>query len=254
MIDLHSHLIPAIDDGSQSVQQSLAVLRAFADAGVLAVVLTPHVRASELDENPDGAAERRDQAYDPLRRIGLAAPRLYLGFEIMLDQPISAVTIGDRRFSLAGSRYYLVEFPYSVVATYAGDVLAKITDAGAIPIVAHPERYDACSPETIDAWRAAGAKIQLDSTSLTRPTTRGHRARRLLAAGLADVIAADNHGNHRWLTRGVEYIESRGGSQSAHILATVNPQAVISNGDMVAVPPFEIKENVLDRWRRFVSG
>ena len=254
VIDLHSHLIPAIDDGSQSVEQSLDVLRTFVDAGVLGVVLTPHVTASELAKNPDGAAERRDQAYDLLRRIGLAAPKLYVGFEIMLDQPLSAVTIGDRRFALAESRYYLVEFSYSVVATYARNVLAKITDAGVIPIVAHPERYEACSPETISAWRTAGAKIQVDSTSLTRPSSRGHRARQLLAAGLADVIAADNHGNDRLLTKGVEYLEARGGSHSAHILATANPQAVINNKDMVPVPPIEIKENMLDRWRRFVSG
>ncbi len=254
MIDLHSHLIPAIDDGSQSVQQSLGVLRAFVEAGVLGVVLTPHVTASELTENPDGAAERRDQAYDPLRRVGLAAPKLYVGFEIMLDQPLSAVTIGDRRFSLAGSRYYLVEFPYGVVATYARNVLAKIANAGAVPIVAHPERYEACTPETIGAWRTAGAKIQIDSSSLTRPTSRGHRARQLLAAGLADVIAADNHGNNRLIARGVEYLEARGGLESVHTLATVNPQAVIDNEDMVPVAPIEIKENVLDRWRRFVSG
>ncbi len=254
VIDLHSHLIPAIDDGSQSVQQSLAVLRVFVDAGVLGVVLTPHVTASELAVYPDGAAERREQGYDPLRRIGLAAPKLYLGFEIMLDQPLSAVTIGDRRFSLAGSRYYLVEFPYAVAGTYARNVLAKITDAGAIPIVAHPERYDACSPETIDAWRTTGAKMQLDSTSLTKPTRRGHRARQLLAAGLGDVIAADNHGNYRLLTKGVEYLQAHGGSESVDILATVNPQAVINNEEMIPVPPIDIKENVLDRWRRFVNG
>ncbi len=254
MIDLHSHLIPAIDDGSRSLEQSLGVLREFVDAGVSGVVLTPHATASELAENPDGAAERRDQAYDPLRRIGLAAPKLYVGFEIMLDQPFSAVTIGDRRFSLAGSRYYLVEFRYGVVATSARNVLAKIADAGAIPIVAHPERYDACSPETITEWRATGAKMQLDSTTLTQPTSRGHRARQLLAAGLGDVIAADNHGNHRLLTKGVEYLKARGGSQSVHILATVNPKAVINNEDMIPVPPIDIKENMLNRLRRFVTG
>ncbi len=140
------------------------------------------------------------------------------------------------------------------MATSARHVLAKMTDAGAIPIVAHPERYDACSPETITAWRATGAKIQLDSTTLTRPTTRGHRARQLLAAGLADVIAADNHGNHRWLNKGVEYLEARGGAQSVHFLAPVNPQAVINNQDMIPVPPIDIRENMLDRWRRFVAG
>jgi len=64
--------------------------------------------------------------------VGLAAPRLYLGFEIMLDQPLSPMSIGDKRFSLAGSRYYLVEFQYSVVPSHAQSVLVKMTQAGAV--------------------------------------------------------------------------------------------------------------------------
>ena len=90
--------------------------------------------------------------------------------------------------------------------------------------------------------------------SVTKPTRRGQRERQLLAAGLGEVIAADNNGNYRLLNKGVEYLEARGGSESVHILATVNPQAVINNEDMIPVPPIDIKENVLDRWRRFVSG
>ncbi len=254
MIDTHSHLIPAIDDGSQSMQQSLDVLRAFADAGVEGVVLTPHVTAAALATDPDGAVHRRDAAYDPLRRIRLAAPKLYLGFEIMLDQPLSAVSIGDRRLSLAGSRYYLVEFSWSVVPDFARNVLAKIAGAGAVPVVAHPERYEGCSPETVRSWRAVGAKMQLDSTSLTQATGRGHRARQLLAHGLADLIAADNHGNERILTRGVEYLERRVAGNSVELLSSVNPRAIIDDEEMVPVPPMALRGGMRDWWRRFVTG
>ncbi len=186
--------------------------------------------------------------------MGIGTPELHLGFEIMLDQPVSPVATGDRRYSLCGSRYYLVEFPYSVVPGFAGKVLANIAKAGVIPLVAHPERYNGCDPDTIAAWRNVGAKMQLDATELTRPTVRGRRARQLLAAGLADVIAADNHGNRRVLTTGVEYLTEQGAGDQAHILAAHNPAAVLHDADMVAVAPVELKESLLGRWRKFGGG
>ena len=94
-------------------------------------------------------------------------------------------------------------------------VLANIAKAGVIPLVAHPERYNGCDPDTIAAWRDVGAKMQVDATELTRPTVRGRRARQLLAAGLADVIAADNHGNRRVVTTGVEYLTEQGAGDQA---------------------------------------
>ena len=254
MIDIHSHLIPGMDDGSQSLRQSMDILRVFAEAGVSDVVLTPHVSASELSQDMDGVIERRDAAFDELRRVGLATPKLHLGFEIMLDEPLSPLTIGDRRFSLAGSKYYLVEFPYGVVSDFAAAVLSKIAQAGVTPIVAHPERYDACSPSTVAHWRSVGAKMQLDATSLTRATRRGQRARQLLSGGLVDVIAADNHGNNRILTTGVHYLVARDAEQQAEVLSVANPAAVLDGREMAPVPPVLLKEGFLGRWRRFVSG
>ncbi len=254
MIDIHSHLIPAFDDGSRSVEQSHAVLRMFELHGVHHVVLTPHVLASELGANTDDAVQRRDAAFAPLERLDLAVPRLHLGFEIMLDQPMAADVIGDRRVSLAGSRYYLVEFPYTVVPRFAQAVLTDLSAAGTVPIVAHPERYHACSPRAVAAWRDAGAKIQLDATTLTRVNERGHRARALLAGGLADVIAGDNHGNQRSVKTGVEYLEKHGAGSQAELLAVANPQAVIDDHAMVPVPAASLREGLVDRWRRFLAG
>ena len=97
------------------MEQSVAVLRDFAAAGITDVVLTPHVAASEMTNGGDEAVDRREAAFQRLMSEAPESPRLALGFEIMLDRPLPVLAGGDRRFSLAGSRYYLVEFPNSVV-------------------------------------------------------------------------------------------------------------------------------------------
>jgi len=248
VIDLHCHLLPSIDDGSSSVEQSVGVLAQFSAQGVTDVVLTPHLNASTVARDGEAALGRRERAMLDLKGAAPPAPRLALGFEIMLDVPLPALALGDRRFSLAGSRYYLVEFPLSVVPQFAATVLHQMTRAGVIPIVAHPERYDACSPAAVREWRRAGARIQLDATTLTRPTSRGRRARALLAEGLADILAADNHGDRRSLETGAQYLqEHRCGAVVEH-LTTRNPAAVIADGQMTDVPPASVVEGWIGRF------
>jgi protein-tyrosine phosphatase len=217
-------------------------------------VLTPHVRASDIAEDPDDQIERRDVALMELRRGEVSCPALHLGFEIMLDQPLPAIATSDRRFSLAWSRYFLVEFPLGVVPDFARTIIEQISHAGVVPVVAHPERYRGCSVESVTQWRQAGARIQVDATTLTRPTGRGHRARELLAHGLVDVLAADNHGDNRVMTTGVEYLAKRGARAIADLLTKENPKAIIEDREMVEVPPVPVTENWLARMRRFVVG
>ncbi len=85
MIDLHSHLLPAVDDGSRSVAQSVRVLEQLAAQGITAVCLTPHLRSAELAAGPPPA---HDKAWDALRAAAPAVPRLFRGAEVMLDRPL----------------------------------------------------------------------------------------------------------------------------------------------------------------------
>lgn len=241
MIDTHCHLLPNIDDGSRSVDQSVAVLKEFARAGVTDVVLTPHLAASAIGERGEQAIEKRAQAFDQLRRAAPQVPRLVLGFEIMLDQPLPVLAMGDRRFSLAGSRYYLVEFPLTIVPQFAVGSLQQMSRAGAIPLVAHPERYEACSVEAVAMWRSAGARIQVDATTLTRPHGRGKKARDLVQAGLADLVAADNHGDNRSVRTAADYLRECGGERAVAALTTGNPGAILRDTEMSGVPRVEIK-------------
>jgi protein-tyrosine phosphatase len=254
MIDLHCHLLPNIDDGSRSVERSVSVLQGFAEAGITAVILTPHLSASAINRAGDEAVERRLAAFERLRAEAPPVPRLFLGFEIMLDQPLPVLALGDRRFSLAESRYYLVEFPLTVVPRFATGVLGQISRSGSIPIVAHPERYDACSPEAVSEWRSAGAKIQLDATTITRPHSRGRRARALLENGLADVVAADNHGDHRTVRTAADYLNQRGAERVAAGLTTSNPGAVMADRDMQPVEPVTIRPTLGERIAKLWGG
>jgi protein-tyrosine phosphatase len=254
VIDLHCHLLPNIDDGSRSAERSAAVLAEFATAGVTDVILTPHLAASAISTGGDQAVERRAQALEVLKRRAPSQVGLSLGFEIMLDQPMPVLALGDRRFSLAESRYYLVEFPLSIVAQFATAVLGQMTRSGVIPIVAHPERYQSCSPAVVADWRQAGAKIQVDATTLTRPHLRGRRARALVEQGLADVLAADNHGDYRSLRTAVEYLTSRGAALTASRLTTDNPGAVLSGGEMQPVGPVVLPQGLGERIAKLFGG
>ncbi len=253
MIDLHTHLLPNVDDGSRSVVQSVEVLRDFRADGVKGVVLTPHIRASEIVAQGEVHLRRREAALEELSGRMPSEPKLYLGFEIMLDEPLPPLATGDRRFSLVGSRYYLVEFPLGVVADFTTRVLQRIAAAGVVPLVAHAERYDACSVEVVRAWREAGAKIQVDATTLTRPTTRGRRARALLDAGLADSLASDNHGDGRSVRAGARFLREQTDTAAetvAHLLTIENPGAVIEDREMSDVPPIRFSDGLVARLRR----
>jgi tyrosine-protein phosphatase YwqE len=81
------------------------VLRDFRADGVKGVVLTPHLRASDIEVHGDAHIERRERALRELEAQAPADAELYPGFEIMLDQPLPTVVTQDRRYALAGSRY-----------------------------------------------------------------------------------------------------------------------------------------------------
>jgi len=253
VIDLHSHLLPNIDDGSRSLDQSVGVLTAFARDGITDVVLTPHLRSSQIPAKGERAIVRRDTALESLRSAAPNGVRLHAGFEIMLDEPLPPDAIGDRRYALAGSRYYLVEFPYQIVAEFAGRVLRAIAATGVVPLVAHPERYSASTTASVGMWRDTGARVQVDATTLMKPTGRGRLARRLVGAGLADVLAADNHGDRRSLARVATFLEERDAAEIIAPLMITNPAAVLEDQELVGIPSTKIAERLSERVRRWLD-
>jgi protein-tyrosine phosphatase len=241
VIDLHSHLLPAVDDGSRSVEQSVKVLGTMGREGVTAVCLTPHLRATHAEAGPPAAHQR---AFEALRAQAPATPRLYRGAEVMLDHPLP----------LAGSRYILVEFPRLVSNDLVNNAVAQVVDLGLTPLVAHPERYSCCSAETVRHWRSLGAKMQVDSTTLLMAQARGQRARQLVAEGLADILAADNHGDERTIATGARFLRVQDGDEQVDLLVVRNPGSILADTPLSPVPPLKIRQSWMRRIKEFLEG
>ncbi len=209
--DLHSHLVPDVDDGTHTIAESLESLRGLYAEGVRALITTPHLIIPRYPDaagiNAELARHRRafDELVTALERAS-NLPRLALGQELWLPDAYSArraLEIED--LGLGGSSYLLIEFGFQLAGTHE-DVVATLQEGGRRVLIAHAERYH--YPPGIDpidqmrAWRGLGALLQVNSGSLTGHYRSSSPRSEALAwemveAGLVDVISSDHHGPRR---------------------------------------------------------
>jgi len=242
MIDLHSHLLPGVDDGSPSIAKSLPVLDRFASQGVECLVLTPHLTASRATQAP---YEHHVQLLEELRAAAVNGPELKLGWEIMLDEP--NVDLRAPHLALGGSTAVLVEFPRVAVPARAAVELSRLRASGVVPVLAHPERYWGCTPQAVSEWRAAGAVIQMDVSSLAGRGTIAATSRALLADGLVDCFSSDNHGDSRALATARDWLLAEATPEHAELLTRTNAQRLLNNEPTLAVPPIRRSAGVFSR-------
>jgi protein-tyrosine phosphatase len=249
MIDVHSHLLPGVDDGSRSFETSVEVLRRFAAHGVECVVLTPHLNVSRLADAP---YDRHVEILAELRTRAPSIPELRLGWEIMLDEPNR--DLRSRRFSLGDSGAVLVEFPLSGVPEQGGDELHRIRCSGVVPVLAHPERYWGCTAAKVHGWRQAGAVIQMDTAGLLGKGRIAKISRQLLELGLVDLFASDNHGDTRTLATARDWLLEVSTPDHAELLTRSNARRLLDGKPMAPVPPLPAATGIFARFRELFLG
>ena len=180
MTDVHCHILPGIDDGAKSFDESLVLLRKAEAAGITDIILTPHyIRGSVY--NADNV--RKWELFTHLRELAAAAGlsvRLYLGNEIYIDGRVPGMLgkyTGDagsaedlyELSTLNSTKYVLVEFPVQMEDKSAKDTLFSLVSKGLVPVIAHPERYYYVQndPSKVDEWLAMGCLLQGDYLALT---------------------------------------------------------------------------------------
>jgi len=134
-----------------------------------------------------------------------------------------------------------------VPAEIVGRALYEVIQIGLVPILAHPERYTSCSVQTVRAWRELGAVMQVDATTLTLPRNRGDRARDLVRHGLADILAADNHGDERNVATALDWLGEHEGAEQALLLLDANPRAILDDQATYEVDPLPVRDSL---WRK----
>ncbi len=250
MIDIHSHLLPGVDDGARSFEEALPVLERFAADGVTVLVCTPHLDASRADDAPVAAHAALHQELQSRAPKTLA---LRTGWEIQLDLP--GVDLTRTELHLGGSTAALVEFAGMTVPPNATKEIYRIRMSGVVPVLAHPERYRGATLENVEEWRGAGAVTQLDAAMLFGNAPMCRLARAMLQRGLIDCIASDNHADGRSLLSARRWLEELGAPEQAVLLTETNPGRLLANAGPLPVDPIpEAEEGVIARLRALITG
>lgn len=235
MIDIHTHLLPGVDDGSPSFDISSGVLQRFAAEGVTDVVCTPHLNAGQAASAP---WESNQKLFRELEARAPAGLTLHLGWEVMLDAPNA--DLSAKELTLGSSSAVLVEFTRGGMPRSATAELRRIARMGRTPVLAHPERYFGCTADIVREWRKYGIVIQTDASVLMGRGAPAELARQLLSLGLIDLLASDNHGDHRSLAAVRDWLGERGSAEHVELLTVVNARNVLNDEEMVPVPPLGV--------------
>lgn len=238
MIDMHSHILPGIDDGSPAMAQSLAMAAMAAESGTRHLTATPHSNQAGRFENyaDDGKLERLFRTFQQeLERAGIPLS-VSLGMEIFASDDLYEKIRDHRLIGLNGSRYYLVEFHFDEDPLQIYRYLASVFRAGGIPLIAHPERYHCVqdTPALIYDWMQMGCLAQINRGSLFGRFGRAamQTADTLLFNGLVTCIGSDAHSPWQRTTymRDAElYLQEHLGPDITHLITEENPARILNN-------------------------
>ena len=221
MVDFHSHILPQVDDGSQSVEQTYAMLEKLREQGVRAVAATPHfdIRNESIDE----FLFRRQQALDSLKRPEDALPRLMLGAEVLYCGASLHQIEGLDKLCLGNSRYLLIEPATEQLGTaYYTDMLRLMSECNITPILAHIERYyKGKNRQVIHELRREGAVLQMNAEAFSG-WGKG-KAIKLMKKERVQILGTDCHNlsfRPPNLTIAMEYIQKSRNQEISARMAT----------------------------------
>lgn len=242
--DLHNHVIPGVDDGSRSMEESIESLQQFAEEGVRRVAATPHLYLQFLDA-PGELRGRMRQLREAYARLADAAAAVGVGTELHFAQEVCAHdgryvsrVVDDREVGIGGTDFMLVEFGFHLEGD-PDEVIETVHAAGRRIVVAHPERYyyppEDDPLETIRRWHDAGALLQINLGSLhDGGSAYGSEAEvlgwRMLDEGLAHLLSSDHHCRSRpqiLHSKVHAMIAERGGRAQADRLLRENPNRIL---------------------------
>ena len=262
--DFHSHLVPGVDDGAQTLEDALEAVQSMVDAGIGRILTTPHLRGSLTHDVPE--LERRlaevDVAWKAISgavQTRFPGVEFRRGHEVMLDVPDP--DLSDARLRLAGTAFVLIEWPRLQIPPRTEPVLRRLCSQGCRPIIAHPERYQGIEHEIELAgeWRSAGAYLQVNNGSLVG--RYGPQARNvaidLLARGWVDYLSSDFHARPHlsvYLEEAKAFFDERSGWEQFHLLTVSNPTRLLRGEVPLSVPGLQFRRGFWHRMRGVFGG
>lgn len=242
MIDLHSHLLPWIDDGASDLDMALEMARIAVADGIDSVVCTPHIYPGLYENSASGIEIAVTRMQRELDDAGIAL-KLYVGADVHLARDLVGAVAQGRVPTLAGSRYLLLEPPHHTVPPGFEDAVFELMAAGLVPVITHPERLSWVDEHYPVFERLAdrGAWMQVTAGALTGRFGRRVKywAERFVGEGRCHLLATDAHHPQRrppLLAEAREAAAGLVGAAEADNLVRARPLAVLENKAPGTVP------------------
>lgn len=236
MIDIHTHVLPGLDDGAGTMEEGLEMLKLAAAMGSTHLVATPHANAHfQFDE------QRIDEAFRGLSALSTGIVNLYRGCDCHLTfNNLEDALARPTRYTINRSRYLLAELPDFLGPTIVWEQLKALINARIVPIITHPERNVSLqsSRHRLKEWVQGGCLIQVTAQSFFGrfgPVAK-RSVESLMDADLVHFVASDAHDcldRPPDLGPAHEHVSSRWGRARAQRLFADNPAAVISDSPIV---------------------
>jgi protein-tyrosine phosphatase len=258
MIDIHSHILPEVDDGSHSLEESIEMCRASAKDGVSVMVATPHAHDGvHTTHDPEFLRQKVAELNEQLA----GALRVVIGCELRFTHDIVRQVCETKTApTIAGGPYVLVEFPHAVIPPGSERPLFELISNQIKPIIAHPERNQMliAEPERFFPFIEMGMLGQMDTGSITGQFGKRvqQTVRVMLEHGLIHFIASDCHNTRNRLpgmSEAVALTAEVVGEDYARSIAGENPLAVVEGRSIPSVPNPELPKKK-KRWGFLARG
>ncbi len=241
MIDIHTHILPSVDDGASSFRESVQMAQMAVNSGVKGIVVTPHSNIKGLYENYYDTP--MEESFQKLKEIFLKEKiplNLYLGMEVYATEEVPKLLRQGKLITINYSRYLLMEFGFDEDLSLVDFLLNEIISLGITPIIAHPERYPYIqrSPDRTLEWIMLGCYLQLNKGSIfgRYGSSAKHTSHYLLQNNWAAFIASDAHSQNIRTTDMSEtyrYVSYYFSKEYAKILMMENPMRAIENQSLI---------------------
>lgn len=244
MIDLHSHILPGVDDGAQTLEDSLEMARKAISQGITHLMCTPHHNNGKYNNPADKIIRDVASLQKELDQRGLDLTLLE-GQEVRLTELLlTAIQRDEILFTDLDNTYLLIEFPTNEIPIYAEQVFYHLLNRGQVPVIVHPERNAVFreEPNRLVSFLEMGTLTQLTAPSIVGVFGNEiqNTARQMLEHNMMYMVASDAHNlRHRTFLMKEAYAEIRkiGGIEMVQAMEQMAKDLV--NGDSVARPNYQ---------------
>lgn len=235
MIDIHSHIIPNVDDGARSVEETFNILKEAQEAGFTDVILTSHFLLNYYETNAQELIFWKEKLQEVLKKQGTKI-NLHSGMEIYITNQMEELLENKKILTLANSRYMLIELPLATNVKYFDYVVYYLEAKGIKPIIAHPERYKCVQkdPDIVEEYIEKGCLIQCNYGSIVNLYRREAEKtiKTLLKKNQVHFLGSDVHrenGTYLIILDAIKKIRKIIGENKINEITTINPKKILQN-------------------------